>query len=58
MTTIDSYPHAIREIANEWIPLADGTRLAARIWMPADAATKPVPPATLSACSVFIPMSA
>jgi len=43
MTTIESYPHAIREIANEWIPLADGTRLAARIWMPVDAATKPVP---------------
>ncbi|MBM3521733.1 MAG: CocE/NonD family hydrolase [Alphaproteobacteria bacterium] len=43
MSTIESYPHAIREIANEWIPLADGTRLAARMWMPVDAAIKPVP---------------
>ena len=37
------YPHAIREIENTWIPLADGTRIAARIWMPADAAANPVP---------------
>ncbi len=27
---------AIREIDNVWIPLGDGTRLAARIWLPAD----------------------
>ena len=37
------YPHRIHEIANEWIPLADGTRLAARIWLPEDAAANPVP---------------
>ncbi|MBL8702757.1 MAG: CocE/NonD family hydrolase [Alphaproteobacteria bacterium] len=43
MSTIESYPQAFREIANEWIPLADGTRLAARMWMPVDAAAKPVP---------------
>jgi putative CocE/NonD family hydrolase len=30
-------------IENEWIHLKDGTRLAARIWMPADAADDPVP---------------
>jgi putative CocE/NonD family hydrolase len=34
---------AIRTIENEWIPLKDGTRLAARIWMPVDAAAAPVP---------------
>ncbi len=28
---------------NLWIPLADGTRLAARLWLPADAETVPVP---------------
>jgi predicted acyl esterase len=28
---------------NEWIPLEDGTRLAARLWMPADALRAPVP---------------
>lgn len=37
------FPHQIVEIENEWIPLADGTRLAARIWRPLDAASVPVP---------------
>jgi hypothetical protein len=43
MTTVDRYPHAVREIANTWIPLADGTRLAARIWMPDDVDRQPAP---------------
>ena len=30
-------------IENEWITLADGTRLAARIWMPENAENDPVP---------------
>jgi putative CocE/NonD family hydrolase len=30
-------------IENAWIPLEDGTRLAARIWMPEDAIRAPVP---------------
>ncbi len=38
-----SFPHPIREIENAWIPLADGSRLAARIWLPVDAETHPVP---------------
>lgn len=33
----------IREVEHLWIPLADGTRLAARLWLPADAEQKPVP---------------
>ncbi len=33
----------VREIENVFIPLADGTRLAARIWLPADASADPVP---------------
>ena len=37
------FPHPIREIENTWIPLADGTRLAARIWLPEDAVGNPVP---------------
>ncbi len=37
------FPHRIREIENIWIPLSDGTRLAARIWLPADAEANPVP---------------
>ncbi len=43
MKTIKSFPRKVREIANTFIALADGTRLAARIWMPADAAKNPVP---------------
>jgi uncharacterized protein len=34
---------AFRVIENEWIRLADGTRLAARVWLPASAAREPVP---------------
>ena len=30
-------PRPVREIANAWIPMADGVRLSARIWTPADA---------------------
>ena len=37
------FPHAIREIANMWIPLSDGTRLAARIWLAARCRAHPVP---------------
>jgi uncharacterized protein len=37
------FPHAIREIENTWITLTDGTRLAARIWLPVDAEAHPVP---------------
>ena len=37
------FPHPIREIENTWIPLSDGARLAARIWLPVDAETQPVP---------------
>jgi hypothetical protein len=41
--TINNFPHPIREIENIWIPLADGIRLAARIWLPQDAEDNPVP---------------
>lgn len=37
------FPYSIREIENDWIPLGDGTRLAARIWLPQDAVENPVP---------------
>jgi uncharacterized protein len=36
-------PNAVDEIENTWITLADGCRLAARIWMPRDAGRAPVP---------------
>jgi uncharacterized protein len=32
-----------RRIDHIWVPLSDGTRLAARIWLPADAEERPVP---------------
>jgi hypothetical protein len=37
------FERRVRTIANTWITLADGTRLAARIWLPDDAETDPVP---------------
>ncbi|MDX1687401.1 MAG: CocE/NonD family hydrolase, partial [Candidatus Promineifilaceae bacterium] len=43
MKVRQQFPHMIREIENCWIPLSDGTRLAARIWLPEDAEDTPVP---------------
>lgn len=43
MNIKQDFPHRTREIENTWIPLADGTRLAARIWLPVDAEAQPVP---------------
>jgi uncharacterized protein len=37
------FPRRVREIEHTWIPLSDGCRLAARIWLPDDAAEDPVP---------------
>ncbi len=37
------FPREVREIENAWIPMPDGTRLAARIWLPVDAESDPVP---------------
>lgn len=37
------FPRKVREIENTWIPMPDGTRLAARIWLPEDAEADPVP---------------
>ncbi|MET3575617.1 CocE/NonD family hydrolase [Bhargavaea ullalensis] len=37
------FPRKVREINNIWIPLSDGTRLSAKIWLPEDAETDPVP---------------
>ena len=35
------FPHAVREIEHAWIPLRDGTRLAARLWLPETRARVP-----------------
>jgi putative CocE/NonD family hydrolase len=37
------FPRSVRELPNVWIPLSDGCRLAARIWLPEDADDDPVP---------------
>ncbi|MBB3231844.1 CocE/NonD family hydrolase [Halomonas stenophila] len=42
MRIVDEFPRRVRE-EETWIPMADGTRLAARIWRPVDAEHHPVP---------------
>ncbi len=43
MKIVDSGLLPIREIENLWIPMPDGARLAARVWLPTDAERHPVP---------------
>ena len=43
MRTVTGFPRKVREIENQWITLSDGCRLAARIWLPEDAESDPVP---------------
>ncbi len=43
MCTVGQLPRVVREIENLWITLADGCRLAPRLWLPADAEDDPVP---------------
>src|SRR4051812_17140251 len=40
---VSEFPRKIRVIENTYIRLKDGTRLAARIWLPEDAKSDPVP---------------
>lgn len=41
--TRTTFPRTVKLIENIWIPLADGVKLAARIWLPEDAEQVPVP---------------
>ena len=43
MRVVSDLPRPVRTIDHVWIPLADGTRLGARIWLPEDAESDPVP---------------
>jgi hypothetical protein len=43
MKIVTELPRRVREIENAFIELADGCRLAARIWLPAAAEVAPVP---------------
>ncbi|OBJ72990.1 CocE/NonD family hydrolase [Mycobacterium sp. 1274756.6] len=42
-TAVTSFPHDVQTIENVFITMADGCRLAARIWLPRDAEQRPVP---------------
>jgi putative CocE/NonD family hydrolase len=37
------FPRDVRAIENAWIPMRDGTRLAAKLWLPEDGEASPVP---------------
>jgi putative CocE/NonD family hydrolase len=43
MKTVTEFPHKIRCVENLWIPMPDGVKLAARMWLPEDATAHPVP---------------
>jgi len=43
VTTVSVFPRAIERRDPVWIPLKDGTRLAARMWLPVDTETSPGP---------------
>jgi len=40
---VESFPYSVRVVENVWIPMPDGVRLAARLWVPEDAERHPVP---------------
>ncbi|WP_027370037.1 CocE/NonD family hydrolase [Desulfovermiculus halophilus] len=43
MKTRQSFPENVRVLEHVWIPLSDGIRVAAKIWLPACAERMPVP---------------
>jgi hypothetical protein len=43
ISVVTAFPRQVREIENSFITLAEGIRLAARIWLPEDAEANPVP---------------
>ena len=43
MIHVDHFPHRVESIETVWIPLSDGSRLAARLWLPEGATEHPVP---------------
>jgi len=43
LKTITEFPREVREMEHVMIEMPDGCRLAARIWVPADAESRPVP---------------
>ncbi|WP_394216245.1 CocE/NonD family hydrolase [Brachybacterium vulturis] len=43
MRTLETFPHEVQETEHLWIPMSDGTRLAARLWRPLSSDAEPVP---------------
>lgn len=43
MKTVSKFPHRTRKLETVWIPMSDGLRLAASLWLPEDAEERPVP---------------
>ena len=44
MKIVETFPRKVKVLEEDvWIPLSSGHRLAARIWLPEDAETDPVP---------------
>ena len=43
MRTITDFPYDVRVVENVFIPLRDGQRVAARLWIPTSAETRPLP---------------
>ncbi len=43
LKTVTSFPYPVKTIENIWIPLSDGCRLAAQVWLPEGAEDNPVP---------------
>ncbi len=43
MRVVRSFPHEVVEIEHVLVPMPDGARLAARVWLPAGAERSPVP---------------
>ena len=40
---IDKFPHRVEEWEHIWIPMPDGVRLSARVWLPEASSSAPVP---------------
>ncbi len=40
---VETFPHRVRVVDHVWIPMPDGTRLSARLWLPEGAEAAPVP---------------
>jgi uncharacterized protein len=40
---VDTFPHRIQSLEHVWIPMSDGCRLGARLWLPENAESDPVP---------------